>query len=106
MVEQHPPLLRIRAVNTRLNEQAADTPADNFLLDELQSLVRLPRYSIGGEDQQDLDTFAGKELLKPIEARAPLFGAADCEIKEDVLPRNENGLLYGSLEQTADLVDD
>jgi hypothetical protein len=56
----------MRGVDAGFDKQTADTSADDFLFDELQAPVRLPRQSVGTEDKQDLDGFPSEKLLEAV----------------------------------------
>src|SRR5262249_23847351 len=89
-----------------LDEQAADTPPDDLLLDELQGLVGLAVEPVGGEDQEDLDGLARQGGPEPIQARPAVRGPADGRVVVDELAGNEDPQGDGGLEQRADLVQD
>src|SRR5262249_53202776 len=53
---------------------------------------------------QGLDAFARQQFFELVETGAPLFGAPDGQVKEDVFAGNEDALLDGGLETATNLV--
>ena len=105
-LQHHPPAVLVGGVHAGLDEEAADAPPDDLLLDELQGLVGLAVEPVGGEDQEDIDGLAGQGGPEPIQAGPAVLGAADGRVEADELARDEDAAVDGGLEQRPDLIDD